>query len=333
MPGSLTKGQIERFAEEGYLFFDDLLDPKRDLDPIIDEYSGVLERLASELHERGEIASRYGDLSFGERLTQITQETGKDFAKYFNPYLPPRNTERDTPFWTGPAVFNAIRNDKIMDVLESLIGGEIYACPIQNVRLKIPEHRLPRDPKTDALLRGGATPWHQDGAFFEPEVDDSAMVTVWFPLTDATIEKGCLAILPGSHRQGFSVHCPEGTKVNQSGLARIPEETFDVDALVPMPMKRGGALAFHRRLIHGSLPNKSDELRSSLDLRYLPIGEPTGYPGGCPPGFVARSRMDPDAELRSPERWNQMWLDCRERLAKSPVRQLARWGVEDPVCN
>ena len=331
MLGSLTTGQIEQFEEDGYLFIDDLLDPKRDLDPIIDEYETVLERLASELHERGEIASRYGDVSFGERLTKITQETGKTFGRHFNPYLSPRSTKRDSPFWTGPAVFNAIRNDKIMDVLESLIGGEIYANPIMSVRLKIPEHLLPRDPKTGALL-DGATPWHQDGAFFNPEVDDAEMTTVWFPLADATIEKGCLAILPGSHRQGFAVHCPEGTKVNRSGLDRIPEEAFDQHPVVPMPMERGGALVFHRLLIHGSLPNKSDELRWSFDFRYLPIGQPTGHPEL--PGFVARSRTDPDAELRDPEQWHKMWLDCRERLAENPAPPLhARWNADNPVCN
>ena len=332
MPGSLTKGQIEQFDEEGYLFIDDLLDPKRDLDPIIDEYETVLERLANELYERDEIASRYADLSFGERLTQMTQETGKSLERYFSPRLPPLSTKRDTPFWTGPAVFDAIRNDKILDVLESLIGGEIYASPMQSVRIKPPEHRLPRDPKTGALLRDGATPWHQDGAFFDPEVDDAEMVTVWFPLTDATIEKGCLAILPRSHRQGFAVHCPQGTRVNKSGLDRIPEETFDMEALEPMPMERGGALAFHPKLIHGSLPNKSNELRWSLDLRYQPTGDPTGFPEL--PGFVARSRTDPAAELRSPVQWHQMWLDCRERLAENPVEPLhARWSADNPVCN
>ena len=81
------------------------------------------------------------------------------------------------------------------------------------MRLKIPEHLLPRDPKTGAPL-DGATPWHQDGAFFEPEVDDVNMVTVWFPLSDATIENGCLAVLPGSHHEGYSIHCPQGTRIN-----------------------------------------------------------------------------------------------------------------------
>ena len=327
----LSNTQVERFAEEGYLLFDDLLDPADDLDPIIEEYESVLDRIASELYEQGETISRYDGLPFGERLTRITNETGKSLVRFFSPYLPPRNTERDTPFWAGPAVFNAIRNDKIMDAIEPLIGGEIYASPIQNVRLKIPEHLLPRDPKTGAPL-DGATPWHQDGAFFEPEVDGVDMVTVWFPLSDATIENGCLAVLPGSHREGFSVHCPQGTKVNPAGLDRISEKTFDIDALVPLPMKRGGAIVFHRRLIHGSLPNKSEELRWSMDLRYLPVGKPTGYPQL--PGFVARSRTDASSELRAPELWHQTWLDCRERLAENPAPPLhARWSANDPVCN
>ena len=331
MTTTLTKTRVEKFAEDGYLLFDDLLDPEEDLDPIIEEYESVLDGIANELYEQGETTSRYEGLPFGERLTRITNETGKSLVRFFSPYLPPRNTERDSPFWAGPAVFNAIRNEKIMDAIEPLIGGEIYASPIQNVRLKIPEHLLPRDPKTGAIL-DGATPWHQDGAFFEPEVDGVDMVTVWFPLSDATIENGCLAVLPGSHREGYSVHCPQGTRINPAGLDRIPEETFDPNALLPMPMKRGGALVFHRRMIHGSLPNKSDELRWSMDLRYLPVGQPTGYTQL--PGFVARSRTNPSSELRSPELWHQAWLDCRERLVENPVPPLhARWSANDPVCN
>ena len=134
----LSNSQVERFTDEGYLLFDDLLDPEEDLAPIIEEYESVLDGIAHELYERGETTSPYEGLPFGERLARITGETGKSLVRFFSPYLPPRSTERDTPFWAGPAVFNAIRNDKIMDALEPLIGGEIYASPIQNVRLKIP---------------------------------------------------------------------------------------------------------------------------------------------------------------------------------------------------
>jgi len=332
MAGSLTKDQNEQFVEEGYLFFDSLLDPERDLDPIIEEFEAILERLATELYEGGKITSRHADLPFGERLAKIVQETVENYTRYFNPSLPPRNITRDTPFWAGPAVFHAIRNERILDVLDSLIGGEIYVNPIQNVRLKIPEHLQPRNPKTGEILEG-ATPWHQDGAFFDPEVDNADMITVWFPLSDATVKNGCLAVLPRSHREGFAIHCPKGTKINPAGLDRIPEHIFDVESMVPMPMKRGGALVFHRRLIHGSLPNTSNALRWSLDLRYVPIGQPTGYPQL--PGFVARSRTNPEAELHDAQKWHQMWVDCRERLAdKNAVPPLhARWSADNPVCN
>ena len=56
---------------------------------------------------------------------------------------------------------------------------------------------------------------------------------------------------------------------------------------------------FHRRMIHGSLPNKSNELRWSMDLRYLPVGQPTGYPQL--PGFVleAGPTLIPNCGLRN----------------------------------
>ena len=247
------------------------------------------------------------------------------------PYLPPRNTERDTPFWAGPAVFNAIRNDKIMDALEPLIGGEIYASPIQNVRLKIPEHSC-RGTQRRARCWMGPHPGTRTGRFSNRKSMASTWSRYGFRCPTPLSRTVAWPCLPGSHREGFSVHCPQGTKVNPAGLDRIPEETFDIDALVPLPMKRGGALVFHRRLIHGSLPNNSDELRWSMDLRYMPVGQPTGYPQL--PGFVARSRTDASSELRAPELWHQTWLDCRERLAENPAPPLhARWSANDPVCN
>ena len=121
-------------------------------------------------------------------------------------------------------MFNAIRNDKIMDAIEPLIGGEIYASPIQNVRLKIPEHLLPRDPKTGAIL-DGATPWHQDGAFFEPEVDGVDMVTVWFPLSDATIENGCLAVsCPAVIARGTRSTAPRAPGSTRPGSTAFPRK-------------------------------------------------------------------------------------------------------------
>ena len=59
---TLSKTRVEKFAEDGYLLFDDLLDPDEDLDPIIEEYESVLDGIANELYEQGETTSRYEGL-------------------------------------------------------------------------------------------------------------------------------------------------------------------------------------------------------------------------------------------------------------------------------
>ena len=53
----LTETQVAQFKEEGYLVVEDVLDPEQDLDPVIEEYAGVLDQLAQELYDNGEISS------------------------------------------------------------------------------------------------------------------------------------------------------------------------------------------------------------------------------------------------------------------------------------
>lgn len=74
---SLTQEQLAHFAEEGYLVVRGLLDPEADLNPVIREYEGVLDRLAAELHAQGRIPSTYAELPFGPRLIHIWRTEDK----------------------------------------------------------------------------------------------------------------------------------------------------------------------------------------------------------------------------------------------------------------
>ena len=47
-------------------------------------------------------------------------------------------------------------------------------------------------------------PWHQDNGVIMPEADEASILTVWLPLTLATIPNGCLQVVPGSHRAGLT---------------------------------------------------------------------------------------------------------------------------------
>lgn len=318
----LTEHQREQFDSLGYVVVDEIFEPERDLDPAIAEYDHVLDRLATELYASGEISSTFPDLEFSARLARIYAETGKVYAKYFDLSLPQRGVRHDTPFWTGPAVFALLRHEGVLDRLESLIGPEIYANPVQHIRLVPPVDKVPNDPKTGEPLLI-TTPWHQDNGVVTEDADDTALITVWFPLLDVAEEDGCLMVVPGSHRNGLLTHCG-------SGRLRVPDQLVDAQLARPLPMRRGSVLFMHRRTLHSALPNRSGQVRRSFDLRYQPVGQPTGRDAF--PGFVARSRRDPESELRDANAWTALWLEARRALADSDQPRFNRWDPNAAVC-
>jgi ectoine hydroxylase-related dioxygenase (phytanoyl-CoA dioxygenase family) len=322
----LTPRQVERFHDEGYLLVEGIVDPAEYLDPLVEEYEERLDELANELFAAGKIQSLYADLPFGRRLTRIYAETGKVWAQYFDFSLPFKNVAPDEPCHFGPAVFNLLSNPNLLDVAESLIGPELYSNPVQHVRLKPPEKYVPVDPNTGRVMLG-ATPWHQDAGVVREEADETNMLTVWVPLVDATIENGCLAVVPNNHDEGLFPHCSSPTLGTH-----LPEQLFDVERMLPLPIKRGGALFLTRTTPHCSLSNLSEDVRCSVDLRYNPIGQNTGRDDF--PGFVARSRAHPETELRDPAIWKQLWLETRARLAATTeeIKPFHRWSNDGPGC-
>ncbi len=328
--GSLTEQQVEGFYKYGFLKVDGVLDPEEYLDPIIEEYSGVLDRLADELYEKGEITSKYEDLEFGDRVTAIYAESGKQYSGYFDFSLPFMGVTEETPFWTGQAVLNALTAEPLLDAVESLIGPEIYSNPVQHVRIKPPEQYLPKNANGEPVI--GATEWHQDHGVVTEDADETEMITAWFSLTDAAIEQGPLKVVPQSHDSGLLTHC-----LNYQGTGRrvIPENLFDIDKTLPLPTKRGDVIFLHRETVHGSLSNVSERIRWSFDLRYNPIGQPTGR--GAFPGFVARSRNNPEQELRDADTWTEMWTNCRSKMARINQGDMndikfGRWNEGHPDC-
>ena len=319
----ITTKQMAHFEEHGYLLVKGLFDPQKDLDPIIDEYTSVLDNLANELYAKGKINSTYSDLPFGERLIAVYNESGQVHSQYFDFSLPQSNVQTDTPFWAGPAVFHNLTNPKLLDAVASFVGPEIYSNPVQHVRIKPPENRTPVNIDT-GRIQLGITPWHQDSGVVLPEADATNMLTVWFPLTNASIEHGCLEVIPGSHRHGLMHHCP-----GPWGL-EVPAVIQQRNEAIPIPMERGDVLFMTRLTIHSSLPNKSEEIRWSFDLRYQPIGQPTGREAF--PGFVARSKNAPTSELRDPAAWETLWRTTRDHLAVQDNRPFNRWSADHLLC-
>ena len=312
---------LNRFEEDGYVVAEGLLDPVDDLQPVVDEYSELLDRLATEWWREGRIPSAYSGLSFSDRLTRIAVDTGGNHSQHLEISLPQKNIRPDTPMHHGPATFDLLRNAKLLDGVETFIGPEIYSNPVQHLRVKPPERYIPEAKLTDANL--ASTYWHQDQGVITEDADDSNVLTVFIAVTEATVDNGCLAVVPGSHKGGLGPHCLAPS------YKGIPDEHVGENR-VPVPMKPGDVLFMTRLTKHSSLPNVSDEIRWSFDIRYSPIGEPTGRPWF--PGFVARSRANPESELTDPEVWAQKWREARSALAKGEMPNFNRWDPNDPMC-
>ncbi|MCZ6634013.1 MAG: phytanoyl-CoA dioxygenase family protein [bacterium] len=331
----LTAEQIEQFEAEGYLVAEGVLDPETILDPVIEEYSEVLDSLIHDLYQREEISSLFEGLDFAERFIKVCIETGDVHKQYFDFSLPFQNVKPDTPFWAGQAVLNAFTAESLLDCIESLIGPEIYSNPVQHVRIKPPEAILPKNQFGNPIL--GQTNWHQDQGVVVEEADETKMLTVWFAFQDVAIEQGPLKVVPRSHRDGLLTHCTNyhGNGPATVGGRQIPEKLFEADRTIPVPVKRGDVIFLTRRTVHGSLPNVSDTIRWSFDLRYNPIGQHTGRVAF--PGFVARSRKHPEQELRDAKVWTQNWLNTREKMSKINQGgqievQFGRWKEGHPDC-
>jgi ectoine hydroxylase-related dioxygenase (phytanoyl-CoA dioxygenase family) len=245
---------------------------------------------------------------------------GCDWFQPMDISLPGDRIRPDTPMHFGPAVFNLITNERLLDVVEDLIGPEITSNPIQHVRIKPPSTDLRGD---EIRAHITATDWHQDQGVTHAEADDTKMITVWCAITDATEENGCLQVVPGAHRRGMLPHCPKTQTAIADGFVD------EADAR-PLPVRSGGVVIFHPLVPHASLVNRTDGIRWSFDIRYNVTGQPTGR--GHFPHFIARSRRDPQSELGDWRAWKVMWEDARARLCRQPHIDIHRWTSDAPYC-
>ncbi len=311
----LTQEQIDRFETEGVLVVEDVLDPEI-LGRVRSEYEALLDGLYHGWRAEG-LVPPADEADFFEKLL-LSYHAGCDWFQPMDISLPGDEIRPDTPFHFGPAVFDMIRAPRLLDLVEQLIGPELTSNPIQHVRMKPPATNL-RDSERRAHIM--ATDWHQDRAVALAEGDRTRMVTVWLAITDATVENGCLQVVPGKPR--MYPHCPK----RQTAIA---DGFLDETKARPLPVRAGGAVIFHPLTPHSSLDNLSDRFRWSFDIRYNVTGQPTGRAHF--PEFVARSRAAPETELQDWRVWREMWRDARARLSGQPHIPIHRWQADSPVC-
>ena len=88
---------------------------------------------------------------------------------------------------------------------------------------------------------GRAASWHQDHAYWQPELDYCAL-GVWLPMHDVTVPMGAMQFIPGSHKRGLVPHKQEDEPQHNVLMA---EGAIDASKAVACPLKTGGCTFHH----------------------------------------------------------------------------------------
>ena len=275
----LTERQLESYKQQGYLLIEDVFDPS-----LFDNLKGELDVMVSAGAERARAEGRLDDLfenePFSRRLARVAEALGHP-GELLGPFHGKLRT---------PGMFEIVTAPAILDIVESVIGPEILAHPQFNLRAKLPGQDE------------GVVPWHQDLGYLQPDASDTFMVNFWIPMVDATSENGCMEVIAGSHRAPLIPHeHGMGPAANFKG---IPDEHLPPGEQVTCEIAVGGVLLIMHKTLHRSIPNRSDHIRWSLDLRYSDPAMPTGR--DSVPGFIARSATDPGSVCTGVAQWDEI---------------------------
>lgn len=139
---------------------------------------------------------------------------------------------------------------RVLDCMEQLLGPNIL---LKSTRLFYKYGR------SDSFVG-----WHQDG--ITERLEGRHVPGVWIGLTEATVENGCLRVVPRSHRLGLVAHAfrPHADNLTTDGItaqARI-DSPHDV-------VMRAGEMSLHHPLVlHASNPNRSTGPRIGFTATY-----------------------------------------------------------------
>ena len=113
---------------------------------------------------------------------------------------------------------------------------------------------------------GGEVMCHQDSTFLYTE--PIAIAGLWFALEDATVDNGCLWVIPGGHKLGLKsrwVRAPEGGMRFET----IDSSPWNDEELEPLEVQKGSLIVLHGLLPHRSLENKSSKSRHAYTLHVI----------------------------------------------------------------
>jgi phytanoyl-CoA hydroxylase len=214
----LSQEQLDFYQEHGYLLVKGLLTPE-EAARLRAEAHGIIERLS---------AIKNMEATWGSARDLTTEKTVLlhcHNAQFFS------------------ADFSRLLVDeRLTGAAAQLIGSPNVQLHHNKIFIKPPE-------------KGAPFPMHQDHPFFPHR--RHTMIAAILHLDDAPEEKGCVRVVPGSHKLGPLEHRPEGGH-------HLPFEEYPLESAQACPADAGDALFFSYLTIHGSGVNTSQAARTTI---------------------------------------------------------------------
>ena len=145
--------------------------------------------------------------------------------------------------------FELAIEQKVLAAVESILGPELL---IQSTLI------LCKYPHDDSFVT-----WHQD--FNYANETSSLTVSAWIALSESSRQSGCLRAIPGSQSDGVLPHDAANVKNNILTYSVNVDESSAID----IELKTGEMSLHQPGLIHGSLPNQSEDKRIGFIIRFV----------------------------------------------------------------
>ena len=247
-----TTDPIHRFRRDGYLKHGRVVD-----DRLLASLRDALERERLAEMERDDHTGLPPEFAYGhDRKGQKPGDAGRAIHQFVNMWK------------VAPEYREPIHLPAIYEVVAALMG--------------VPAVRLWHDqviskPPGD----NGKFACHHDFYFWP--LDRPTMISCWLALDDATVDNGCMHVVPGSHRDprfqpptcdlSEEIHLsPAPMGPGEPGSLYDEARTWDVDRASPVELKAGECMFHHCLNYHMTPPNVTDRQRRALVLIFMPDG-------------------------------------------------------------
>lgn len=164
-------------------------------------------------------------------------------------------------------VVNIFRRDEVFAEVLANEAISSLAHDLLEGPVRVWEDQMIFKPAHDA---NAVLAWHRDYTYWN-HVGPPGLATCWIALDDATVENGCMYMIPGSHRWevGYS---RDDVDVDDPEWPLKPPRVPAGTEVTPVPCEvPAGHCHFHHCLtLHGSYGNKTENPRRSYILHLMP---------------------------------------------------------------